>query len=64
MCITAACPKVPPPLLEQLADGGRLIAPVREEGVQNLVLFEKSGEGIRREVICQVLYVPLRGKYG
>ena len=64
ICITAACPVVPPPLLEQLADGGRLIAPLREMGVQNLVLFEKSSEGIRREVICQVLYVPLRGKYG
>lgn len=64
ICITAACPRIPPPLVEQLKDGGRLIAPVREGEEQNLVLLEKRGKKIRREVICQVLYVPLRGRYG
>lgn len=64
ICITAACPEIPPPLIEQLRFGGRLIAPLLEYGIQNLVLLEKSEEGIRREVICEVLYVSLRGKYG
>lgn len=64
ICITAACPRIPPPLVEQLKDGGRLIAPVREGEEQNLVLLEKREKKVRREVICQVLYVPLRGKYG
>ncbi len=63
ICITAACKEVPPPLIEQLKTGGRLIAPVMENGVQNLVLFEKD-EKLRRKVICEVLYVPLRGKFG
>jgi hypothetical protein len=37
---------------------------VIEHGVQNLVLLEKSEKGVGRKVICEVLYVPLRGKYG
>ena len=64
ICVTAACPAIPPPLLDQLAAGGRLIAPVVEGGVQNLVLVEKRGEGFRRKTICRVLYVPLQGEYG
>lgn len=64
ICITAACSEIPPPLLEQLKVGGRLIAPVVEEGVQYLVLHEKREKGFPREVLCEVLYVSLRGKYG
>jgi protein-L-isoaspartate(D-aspartate) O-methyltransferase len=64
ICITAACPRVPLPLIDQLRDGGRLIAPVREGEAQNLVLLEKEKGMIRRETICQVLYIPLRGRYG
>ncbi|MCK4623140.1 MAG: protein-L-isoaspartate O-methyltransferase [Desulfuromonadales bacterium] len=64
ICMTAACDEIPPPLLEQLKTGGRLIAPVKEEGIQNLVLLEKGTEGVSREVICQVLYISLRGRYG
>jgi protein-L-isoaspartate(D-aspartate) O-methyltransferase len=63
ICITAACTEIPPPLIEQLRIGGRLIAPVIEHGVQNLVLLEKSKKCIIRKVICEVLYIPLRGKY-
>jgi protein-L-isoaspartate O-methyltransferase len=47
-----------------MKEGGRLIAPLRENGIQNLVLLEKEKDGIRREIVCQVLYVPLRGRYG
>lgn len=65
ICITAACEKIPPPLIEQLRTGGRLIAPViAPQGIQNLVLLEKREKDIRREVICEVLYVSLRGRYG
>ena len=64
ICITAACPSIPSPLLDQLREGGKLIAPVQEGGVQNLVLLEKRKEDVVRETICQVLYIPLRGKYG
>jgi protein-L-isoaspartate(D-aspartate) O-methyltransferase len=64
ICITAACSDIPSPLVDQLQEGGRLIAPVQEGGAQNLVLLEKRKEGIRRKTLCQVLYVPLRGRYG
>jgi len=49
ICITAACIEIPPPLINQLATGGRLIAPLIEHGVQNLVLFEKSEKDNKEE---------------
>ncbi len=64
ICVTAACPDVPPPLVEQLATGGRLIAPVLEHGRQRLTLATKIPEGVQQRIICDVLYVPLRGRYG
>lgn len=64
IAITAACAEIPAPLLEQLAIGGRLIAPVIEAGGQDLVVFEKSATAVSRRVVCQVLYVDLRGHYG
>lgn len=64
ICITAACGKIPPPLIDQLRTGGRLIAPVVERGTQDLVLLEKSGKEIKRSVICEVLYLLLKGRYG
>jgi len=64
ICITAACIEVPPLLTEQLKIGGKLIAPIVEYGVQNLVLFENQEKEITRKVICEVLYVCLRGEYG
>ncbi|MBE0427959.1 MAG: protein-L-isoaspartate O-methyltransferase [Nitrospirae bacterium] len=64
ICITGACIGIPSPLLKQLATGGRLIAPLIENGIQNLVLLEKSEKDVIKKVICEVLYVSLRGKYG
>lgn len=63
ICITTACKEFPPPLLVQLAVRGRLIAPIEAEGVQTLTLLSKSEDGIRRQAFCEVLYVPLRGRY-
>jgi protein-L-isoaspartate(D-aspartate) O-methyltransferase len=64
ICLTAACGEVPAPLLEQLTVGGKLIAPIEKEGVQNLTLLAKGERGMSRQVICEVLYIPLRGQYG
>ncbi len=60
IAVTAACSHVPPRLVEQLKDGGRLIAPVFDGDRQNLTLFEKTAAGVRSRVICPVLYVSLR----
>jgi protein-L-isoaspartate(D-aspartate) O-methyltransferase len=64
ICVTAACPAVPPPLIGQLAARGRLIAPVLERGRQRLTLLEQAADGIRSTIITDVLYVSLRGRYG
>ena len=64
ICVTAACPHIPAPLIEQLAARGRLIAPVTEGERQLLTLLEKTPDGVRREVLTPVLYVSLRGRYG
>jgi len=64
ICITAACGEVPAPVLEQLKVGGQLIVPIEKQGVQNLTLLTKGDHGMTRQVICEVLYIPLRGRYG
>ena len=45
--VTAASPAVPPPLLEQLADGGRLVIPVGGHGSQMLERWRRQGTAIR-----------------
>jgi protein-L-isoaspartate(D-aspartate) O-methyltransferase len=64
ICVTAACPDVPPPLMEQLAGGGRLIVPVIEGTRQRLTLLEKTVDGVRRKRLANVLYVSLQGRCG
>lgn len=62
--ITAAVPKIPEPLIEQLKDGGLLAGPVGSPGVQQLVVCEKKKETIAERTICDVRFVKLVGKYG
>jgi protein-L-isoaspartate(D-aspartate) O-methyltransferase len=64
IAMTAACAEIPPPLLEQLAVGGRLIAPVIGAIGQDLTVFEKSATGVSQKFICTVVYVSLRGQFG
>lgn len=59
--MAAATPEIPPPLLAQLARGGRLVAPVGDEE-QTLVLVEKRADGsLRRDAITGVRFVPMTG---
>ena len=64
IAVTAACVEIPVPLVEQVVVGGRIIGPVREGAGQVLVLLERTESGVRRQEICQVAYVSLRGLYG
>jgi protein-L-isoaspartate(D-aspartate) O-methyltransferase len=64
ICVAAACPDVPPPLIEQLAVRGRLIVPIMEGKRQRLTVLEKTVDGIRRKSLADVLYVSLQGRYG
>jgi protein-L-isoaspartate(D-aspartate) O-methyltransferase len=54
----AAGGAVPPALADQLAPGGRLVAPV-EDGEQRLVLLTRTSEGIDRRALERVRFVPL-----
>jgi len=62
--VTAAAPRVPQPLLDQLAEGGRLVAPVGSRDLQELVRCTKREVGISREYFGGVVFVPLLGKEG
>lgn len=62
--VTAAAPQVPPPLLDQLAGGGRLVIPVGNLGNQFLEHWERHGEDYTHEAVAPVAFVPLRGQYG
>jgi protein-L-isoaspartate(D-aspartate) O-methyltransferase len=64
ICVTAACPDIPPPLIDQLTAHGRLIAPVIDGARQRLTVLEKTADGERRTTVADVLYVSLRGRYG
>lgn len=65
ICVTAACPKIPGPLIRQLKPLGKLVAPVGYLATQDLVLLEKESEKAwKTRIVEKVLYVPLRGKFG
>jgi protein-L-isoaspartate(D-aspartate) O-methyltransferase len=62
--VSAAFPRVPPPLVEQLALGGRLIQPIGPGGEERVMLFEKEAEGLmRRSTIVGAHFVRLYGAH-
>jgi protein-L-isoaspartate(D-aspartate) O-methyltransferase len=63
--VTAGAPQIPPPLIDQLREGGRMAIPVgMAGGTQDLTLGEKHGGRFRTRSIAPVLFVPLTGKGG
>jgi len=62
--ITAATPDVPRPLLEQLTDGGTLVAPVGGRDIQDLITLHKKGGSFSQESHGGVRFVPLIGQHG
>ena len=60
--LVAAAPlTVPEPLIKQLQVGGRLVVPVGPEGEQELVRFVRHEQGVLRESLGSVAFVPLLG---
>jgi protein-L-isoaspartate(D-aspartate) O-methyltransferase len=62
--ITAGSREVPEPLLRQLAEGGRLLAPLGERDAQVLTLVIRRGETLERRAIAPARFVPLIGRHG
>jgi protein-L-isoaspartate(D-aspartate) O-methyltransferase len=62
--ITAATPSVPRPLIKQLAEGGRLVAPVGGRDIQELIRLREKDGSITEEHHGGVRFVPLIGECG
>jgi protein-L-isoaspartate(D-aspartate) O-methyltransferase len=61
--VSAASPSVPPALLDQLADGGRMLIPVGSREKQELMLVEKEGGEVRERPVQETTFVPLLGRF-
>ena len=62
--VTCAPTRIPEPLKEQLAEGGRMVIPAGESGFQQLFLLTKKNGKIIREKIIDVRFVPMVDEKG
>ena len=62
--VTASAPDVPPPLVQQLAERGRLVIPVGNSDEQRLFHIEKHGTDLTKRAMYHCRFVPLVGRYG
>jgi protein-L-isoaspartate(D-aspartate) O-methyltransferase len=63
--VSAACPRVPMPLVGQLALGGGLVQPLGWGGNEQVVLFSRGGKGLeRRRAVTGAHFVRLWGRHG
>jgi protein-L-isoaspartate(D-aspartate) O-methyltransferase len=62
--VTAAGPQIPATLVEQLADGGRLVMPVGERSLQVLSVVRRRGSNVQVEQHDTCRFVDLVGRYG
>ena len=63
--VTAASPHAPPPLVEQLKIGGRIVIPLGMRFTQDLtIIYKISKDEVKAESVCGCVFVPLIGEYG
>jgi protein-L-isoaspartate(D-aspartate) O-methyltransferase len=62
--VTAGAPQIPRPLVEQLAEDGRLVLPMGDDEVQTLVRIQRGPEGLAEEYLGECRFVKLLGSYG
>ena len=62
--VAAGGPEIPPPLVEQLSPGGRMIIPLGAKGAQALTLVRRTPHGLQATAIGKARFVPLVGEHG
>ena len=62
--VSAGAPELPAALAEQIASGGRAVAPVGRREEQTLTLYERVGDGRTERQLAPVRFVPLLGSQG
>jgi protein-L-isoaspartate(D-aspartate) O-methyltransferase len=62
--LTAAPPEIPHPVIDQLAEGGRMVVPAGTRDVQELITLHKQDGRVNRQSHGGVRFVPLIGKHG
>jgi protein-L-isoaspartate(D-aspartate) O-methyltransferase len=62
--VGAGAPSLPQPLVEQLAEGGRLLVPVGDRDEQKLIVAQRKGGKIETREVAPVRFVPLLGTHG
>ena len=62
--VAAGGPEVPQPLMDQLAEGGRMLVPVGTREMQRLVLVRREGVRFHQEEVLDCTFVPLLGRFG
>ncbi len=62
--VTAAAPRVPQPLLDQLKPGRSLVIPVGDEWLQRLIRVRRDGDRLQEDFLCDCRFVKLIGRYG
>ncbi|HWB11231.1 MAG TPA: protein-L-isoaspartate(D-aspartate) O-methyltransferase [Pirellulales bacterium] len=59
--VTCSPEKIPQPLIDQLADGGRMMIPVGQRFQQVLYLYTKKGDKLEKEAVEATMFVPMTG---
>jgi protein-L-isoaspartate(D-aspartate) O-methyltransferase len=62
--VAAGAPAAPPPLVDQLADGARLVIPVGTRSSQRLDVVQRVGQNTIVRSLDQCVFVPLVGRHG
>lgn len=62
--VSAGAPAVPEPLLQQIAEGGRMLVPVGTREEQHLYLYRRTKGQLERQEVAPVRFVPLVGHHG
>lgn len=62
--VSAASPSIPEPLVEQLAQGGRMVVPIGDLQIQTLNVVRREGDQIKVSTVGDARFVPLLGQFG